>query len=329
MNRSLLAATGMGVAVFFSIPSPGFQGPLTEAQVTVTPRARPRAETQEALMRVDSMLVTVPARISTAGGAPVTTLRKEDFRLFEDNIEQDIVHFSRTDAPVSIGLLFDMSGSMSNKIQKSAEAVSEFFKTANPADEFFLIKFNDRAKLSVPFTTDPDTIYTEVLRSSPFGQTSLLDAIYLATKQMKKARNQFKAVVIVSDGGDNWSRHSIHEIKEALLESDVTVYAMGIFDWNYMSKHAAEERRGPVLLDELAEQTGGRHFPVDDLNSLPAISAQISRLIRDQYELGYYPTNPARDGKYRRLKLMLKVAEPAILQRLHADYRRGYYAPAQ
>jgi Ca-activated chloride channel homolog len=328
MNRSLVVAAGLAAAMFFGRPSPGFQGPLAEASVTIASRSQPHASSvEEPMLRVDSALVTVPARISTIGGTPVTTLQKDNFRLFEDNVEQSIVHFSMDDAPASIGLLFDVSGSMVNKIQKAAEAVGAFFKTANPSDEFFLIKFSDRAKLATPFTPNPDTIYHAVTSSSPFGQTSLLDAIYLATRQMKKAAYANKALVIVSDGGDNWSRHSIREVRTALLESDCQLYAMGIFDWNYLTKHAAEERRGPVLLDELAEQTGGRHFPVEDLNQLPGISAEISRLIRNQYELGYYSSNPARDGKYRRLKLMVKLAEP--LERLHADYRRGYFAPAK
>jgi Ca-activated chloride channel homolog len=283
----------------------------------------------QAVMRVDSTLVNIPARITTIAGVPVNSLRKENFRIFEDDVEQTIAHFAMDDAPVSIGLLFDISGSMTNKMNKAADAVDEFFKTANPADEFFLVKFNERVKLSVAFTTDPGLISREIGRTTPFGQTSLLDAIQLAIKQMKKARNLRKAIVIVSDGGDNWSRHSIREIKNDLIEADVQVFAMGIFDWNYLTKHAAEERRGPVLLDELAEQTGGRHYPVDNLNALPAISAKISHEMRNQYELGYYTSNPARDGKYRRVKLTVKLEESADAKRLHADYRRGYYAPTK
>lgn len=329
MKRILLVAMGLGLAAILSQPAQAFQGSLSDTAV-VTPRSLPRPPSPEqALLRVDSNLVTVPARISTIAGVPVTNLQKENFRLFEDNFEQTIVHFGTDDAAVSIGLLFDASGSMTNKMQKASEAAAEFFKTANRDDEFFLIKFNDRARLAVPFTAEPESIYREIAHTTPFGQTSLLDAIYLATKQMKKAHNPNRALVIVSDGGDNWSRHSIHEIKNTLLESDVQLYAMGIFDWNYLTKHAAEERRGPLLLDELAEQTGGRNFPVKDLNDLPAISAAISRQIRNQYELGYYSSNPARDGKYRRLKLTLKLDDPGEVVGLHADYRRGYFAPSK
>jgi VWFA-related protein len=326
MARSLVTAACLGAAFFLSVPSSA-QGPLADGPVNSLRKSLPPATSiEQPVVRVDSTLVTIPARITTVAGVPITSLRKDDFRLFEDDVEQTIVHFGMDDVPVSIGLLFDMSGSMTNKMAKACDAVKEFFKTANPADEFFLIRFNDRVKLAVPFTPDPDLIYRELARTSPFGQTSLLDAINLAMKQMKKAHNPHKAIVIVSDGGDNWSHHSIREIKNALMESDAQVFAMGIFDRDYMSKHAAEERRGPVLLDELAEQTGGRHFPVDNLDDLPAISAQLSREIRNQYELGYYSTNPARDGKYRRVKLSLKLEGFSDPGRLHADYRRGYYA---
>jgi Ca-activated chloride channel homolog len=330
MARSSVVAVCLGAAILLCPSSSAFQGPLAESPVTILPRGLPPGPSiDEPVVRVDSTLVTIPARITTIAGVPVSTLRKENFRLFEDNVEQTIAHFGMDDVPVSIGLLFDISGSMTNKIRKASEAVKEFFKTANPADEFFLIKFNERVKLAVPFTPDPDLLYRQIARTSPFGQTSLLDAIQMALKQMRKARNPHKAIVIVSDGGDNWSRHSVREIKNALIESDVQVFAMGIFDWDYLTRHAAEERRGPILLDELAEQSGGRHFPVDDLNALPGISTEISREMRNQYELGYYPSNPARDGKYRRVKLTLKMEEPGESARLHADYRRGYYAPVR
>jgi len=333
MARSYVTAACLSVALFLGVssaqgPLADNQGPLADNQVNSLRRTLP-ASSDQPVLRVDSTLVTIPARITTIGGVPVTTLSKDNFRLFEDDIEQTIVHFGMDDVPVSIGILFDMSGSMGNKMLKACEAVKEFFKTANPADEFFLIKFNERVRLAVPFTTDPDAVYREVARIVPFGQTSLLDAINLAMKQMKKARNPHQAIVIVSDGGDNWSRHSIREIKTALMESDAQVFALGIFDRDYMTKHAAEERRGPVLLDELAELTGGRHFPVDNLDDLPEISARLSREIRNQYELGYYSSNPARDGKYRRVKLTVKLAKPEDVSRLHADYRRGYYAPGK
>jgi Ca-activated chloride channel family protein len=142
----------------------------------------------------------------------------------------------------------------------------------------------------------------------------------------RSARHQRRALVIFSDGGDNWSRHSLAEIRDLLLESDVQVYAMGIFDFDYMHNHSIEERNGPALLDELTTLTGGRHFPVDDLDQLPEISERIGRELHSQYLLGYYPTNAARDGKYRHVKVVLHVPNAT---ELHTSYRTGYYGPAQ
>lgn len=295
-------------------------------QATITPRAtRPSAETQPVL-RSDSSLVVIPTHVTTVSGFSVTSLTRENFHLVEDNVEQPIVHFDKDDAPVSVGLLFDKSGSMKDKMQKAAEAVTEFFKTANSEDEFFLVEFSDRAKLVVPFTPDSGILFSWISRTKPFGMTSLLDAIHLSLAQMKKARNSRKAIVIISDGGDNWSRHSAREVRNILLESDVQLYAMGIFDPGYSTEREAETRNGPALLDELARQTGGRNYHVDDLNDLPAISAKIGNDLRNEYLLGYY-TRATHDGKYHRVKV--DVSAPRDMPELRAYYRKGYYALAQ
>ncbi len=279
------------------------------------------------VLRADSALVLIPAHITTATGQSIVNLGIDNFRLLEDNVEQTITHFSTDDAPVSVGILFDASGSMAKKMTVAAEAVATFFKTTNPEDEFFLVQFNDRAKLSVPFTGDSAEVYQKIARLKPSGKTCLLDAVYLGLKQMKGARNLRKAVVILSDGGDNWSRHSVREVRNALLESDVQVYAMGIFDPSESAKLSSEERNGPRLLDELAEQSGGRHHRVHNWSELPEISAVIGNELRNEYQLGYYPRNVSRDGKYRQVKLKVVIADPA--RELRAYYRRGYYAPIQ
>jgi VWFA-related protein len=215
---------------------------------------------------------------------------------------------------------------MRTKMRKAAEAAAEFFKTANPGDEFFLIRFGESAKLALPFTQDSGAVQREIEHTLPAGETSLLDAIYLGIGEMKKAHNWRKALVVLSDGGDNWSRHSIRQVKSALSESDAQLYAMGIFDAN-LSNHPAEERRGPILLDELAAQSGGRHYPVRDLAELPAISARLGRELRNQYLLGYYPANAIGDGKYRRVRVKLSL--PANTPDLRIYYREGYYAASR
>ena len=319
MTRTSLSA--ICVAALFST--------LVEAQIpaVITPRPhRPASQTSRPpeLLRADSSLVVIPTWVTTAAGSSVTSLNKENFRITEDNVEQKIAWFAKDDAPLSIGLLFDTSGSMRNKMDKASESVAAFFKTANTDDEFFLVEFNDRAKLTIPFTPDADAIYSRIARTKPFGRTSLLDSIQVALKHMKKARHSRKAFVIVSDGGDNWSWHTARQIRSALMESDVQLYAMGIFDAE-LSKSPLENRDGPALLEDLAGQTGGRHYPVGNINDLPAIGAKIGADLRNEYLLGYYANS--RDGKYHKVKVNLDV--PDGMPALRANYRRGYYATVE
>lgn len=284
----------------------------------------PRAD-----LRVDVPLVLIPVQVTTQWGEPVTGLKKENFRLFEDDVEQKIMNFSREDAPVSIGLIFDMSASMRDrdKIRKASESAIELLKTANLDDEFFLIEFNNRPRLVVPFTEDIDELQQELAHAKPRGQTALLDAIHLALVQMKDARYLRKALIIVSDGGDNHSHFNETQIKEAMLESDVQVYAMGIFDFSWGRRLSREEREGPRLLSELAQETGGRNFPMREVDDLPAACARIGDALRNQYLLGYAPSNIERDGKYRRVKVAVKVPDAETPLRVRS--RLGYHAPSE
>jgi VWFA-related protein len=215
---------------------------------------------------------------------------------------------------------------MGSKLSKSRQAAGQFFKTANPEDEFFLVQFNEAPELVVPWTTNSEEIQNRMAFTQAKGRTALLDGLYLAMNQMKKARNPRKAVLILSDGGDNSSRYTESEIKNLVREADVQVYAMGIFE-PMRSGRTAEEALGPSLLSELAEQTGGRHFPVDNPNELPDIAAKIGIELRSQYVLGYSPSNTQKDGKYRRVDV--KLVQPRGLPPLRAYYRTGYYAPSQ
>jgi Ca-activated chloride channel family protein len=276
-------------------------------------------------LRVDSTLALIPVHVATAAGSSVTDLSKENFRILEDNVEQRISYFATEDAPVSVGLLFDTSGSMRAKMHQSAEAAQAFFQTANSEDEFFLVEFNDRPKLSIGFTPDSSEVSRQISRMKPTGRTSLLDAIHLALVQMKRARNPRKALVILSDGGDNHSRKTATEIRRDVKESEVEIYAMGIFDSEDMGKLPIEERNGPHLLDELAAATGGTHFPVERLSDLAGIAAQIGNQLRSEYVLGYSPISEAHDGKYHRVTVDLEP--PAGKPSLRVFYRHGYYQP--
>jgi Ca-activated chloride channel homolog len=307
----------------------GALAPLLAQNVNIIPRTRQTAvvaktETIPADLSVDVPLVLIPVHVTTPLGASVTDLKKDNFRLFEDEEEQTITHFAKEDAPISIGLLFDASGSMRNKMKKSLEAAAAFFRTSSPDDEFFLIEFNEHPKLAVPFTSDSGEIYKRIVHTRPVGRTSLLDAIHLGLAQMKGARNLRKAMIILSDGGDNRSRYTERDIKNAMLEADVQVYAMGIFDSADGRKRTPEEQNGPALLEELAEQTGGRHYPVKNLDELPDVCARIGNELRNQYVLGFAPSNVRHDGKYRRVEV--KLSAPDDMPPLRVNYRKGYYS---
>jgi Ca-activated chloride channel family protein len=278
-------------------------------------------------IRVNKELVLINVTVTDPLNRFVTGLEKQHFRLFEDKVEQTITSFSSEDAPISIGLVFDTSGSMGAKLQKSRLAAAEFFKTANPSDEFFLVQFNDRPQLSVPFTTDTDKIQSALTFTQSKGRTALLDAVYLAMHEMKHAHNPRKAILIISDGGDNSSRYTETEIKNAVREADVQIFAIGIFESPATRGRTPEEAAGPSLLNELAEQTGGREYAVENPAELPDIAAKIGTELRNEYILGYTPTNQERDGKYRRVQV--KLNPPRGLPPLRAYYRLGYYAPSQ
>ncbi len=307
--------------------------PAADPRIDIQPRIRPSkgvtdpGEKREASIRVDTTLVLINVTVTDPMNRFVTGLEKEHFRLFEDKKEQTIGQFSSEDAPLSIGLVFDASGSMGSKLAKSRQAASELFKTANPEDEFFLVQFSDKPELIVPFTSSTEEIQNRLTFTQAKGRTALLDGVYMAMNQMKKARNPRKAIVLLSDGGDNSSRYTESEIKNLVREADVQVYAIGLFESMAGRGRTAEEMSGPGLMTEIAEQTGGRHFMVENLNDLPDIAAKIGIELRNQYVLGYSPANLTKDGKYR--KVQVKLQQPRGLPPLKAFYRLGYYAPAQ
>jgi len=275
-------------------------------------------------IHVDVDLVLVPVTITDPMNRLVTGLEKENFIVMDNGEKQAIRHFSSEDAPISLGVIFDSSGSMSNKVEKAREAVVEFLKTSNPEDEFFLISFNDKPTLLSDFTGSVERLQSQLLYAAPRGRTALLDAIYLGLARMRQAKQQRKALLIISDGGDNCSRYTENEIKSMVREADVEIYAIGIFD---SSPRSDEERYGPQLLAEVTDVTGGRTFTVDDPNELKDVASKIGMALRNQYVLGYRPSNPAHDGKWRKVKVKLNT--PKGLPQLTVYAKTGYYAPSE
>jgi Ca-activated chloride channel family protein len=280
--------------------------------------------THERPLKVDVNLVLVPVTITDPMNRLVTGLDKDNFAIFEGKQEQQIRTFSSEDAPVSLGVIFDMSGSMSSKIERAREAVIEFFKTANPQDEFFMITFADRPEEVSDFTSSIEDIQGKLVYTVPKGRTALLDAIYLGVSKMREAKYPKKALLIISDGGDNHSRYTESEIKSTVKEADVMIYAIGIYDHYFPTE---EERLGPALLSDIAEITGGRAFTIDNPNDLADVATKIGIELRNQYVLGYRPTNSTHDGKWRKIKV--KLIPPKGLPPLRVYAKTGYYAPSE
>jgi Ca-activated chloride channel homolog len=273
-------------------------------------------------IRLDANLVLVPVTVTDSRGKVVPNLLKTDFKLLEEKRPQEILSFSRENAPVSLGIVVDLSGSMANKIRATHTAVDEFLKNLEPQDEEFLVTFADRPELRLPFTSDSSEIYDALTGAAPHGSTALFDAVALAIRQMRGARNQRKVLFLVSDGGDNHSRLTEHELRRLVEEEDVQIHAIGIHDTG--ASMDKDETRGPWVLEELANMTGGQHYMVRDAERLPELAAKMSLALHDRYLIGYRPTPPGPSGLFQRIEV--KVAQPKG-SRLSVYARRGYRMP--
>ena len=280
-------------------------------RVKITPRA-PRPQTARdrntGTIRLDVKAILVPVTVTDALDRPVEGLLKGDFRIYEDNVKQEIISSSTEDVAASVGLVFDASGSMGNKIVPSVDAVERFFKTTLPGDEFLLVRFSDKPQFVGGFTPDIGEISRWLHSLRAAGWTALNDAIYLGIQKMKGARNARKVILVLSDGGDNNSRYSTREIRELVREAGVGIYSISFF-------------QGSRLLESISDETGGRLVHVHHLSELPDAIEKLSRTIRSQYVLSYYSTNSQNDGKYHRVRV--ELSQPMV----RVSWRRGYYAP--
>ena len=275
-------------------------------------------------LHVDVDRVLVPVTVTDLRNRPVMGLEQEHFQVFEDDRRQQIRDFSAEDAPISVGLVLDLSSSMSNKFVVLREAVEQFFRNANAQDDYCVVTFSDKPGVLATATQSIEEIERKLAATTPKGRTALLDAIYLAVSRLHSARYQRKAILIVSDGGDNHSRYGRAEIKSLLQESGVEVYAIGIFDGFFFK--SLEEFMGKRWLSDLTDATGGRTVTATSLQKVPEMAAAISREMRTQYMLGYRPSNRARDGKWRKIKV--EVTPPPAVQ-VQAFYKRRYLAPSR
>ncbi len=298
--------------------APGSNGVGTLPTTMATPRANGR-------LKVDVNLVLVPMTVTTEGtNRLVTGLEAPNFEVFDNGTGQIIKTFSTEDAPVTVGIVFDLSGSMQSKFMRARKALSEFLRTSNPADEFFVVGFNDKPAVIVDYTSDVEDVEARMVMLRPENRTALIDAVYLGVNKLKEAKYDRKALLIVSDGGDNRSRYTENELRRVVRESNVQIYSIGIYD---AFAPTEEEQLGPGLLKDISETTGGRMFPVADVADMADIATRISAELRNEYVIGYRPSEVKKDGNWRKLKV--RLVPPPGLPLMTVHYRQGYYAPSQ
>jgi Ca-activated chloride channel homolog len=272
-------------------------------------------------LRVDVSMALAPVSVTDPNGRNVVGLQRENFRLLDDKQPRDIASFSREDQPVSIGLVFDCSRSMSDKFLVAREAPTQLYRQLNDKDESFLITVSDRPTLRQSLTSNFEELQNALFFTNPNGTTALLDGVYLGLAQIRKARNPRRALIVVSDGGDNNSRYNLGELKKLATESDAQIFAIGL----HLNPSTVEERDGPELLDALTRVSGGINYAVTNVNEIAGALAKIGTTMHNQYVLGYYPSVSTQSGKYHRITVQLKL--PSYLPPLHIYARAGYYTP--
>lgn len=267
-------------------------------------------------------LVTVTVTVTDMYGRFVTGLGKTAFSVFEEKAAQDILFFSDEDAPVSLGVVFDVSGSMSgDKIMKAREALSRFIDTSHKNDEYFLIGFNHRAQLLLNRTRDSDALLDKLTFVQTKGQTALYDATYLGVERVTRGSHKKRAILLISDGQDNSSRYTYTEVKRMLKESDVIIYAVGIIGGGGSGEL---DMSGRAILEELAGVSGGKAFFPSTSAEMNDTFERIALELRTQYSISYRPSNFTNDGKWRKIKV--KVQPPRGFPRLFVRGREGYFA---
>ena len=260
-------------------------------------------------LKVDVDLVLFNVTVTDSNNRFVENLKAENFQLFEDKLEQKILYFSSDVAPVSLGIVFDISHSMHKKLDFAQQAAAKFLESGTPDDEYFLVEFSNRAKVAHGFTTDINRLRDRLAFKPAEGSTALYDGIYLGLAQLKKGQNPKKALLLITDGEDNHSRYSRGDIREFIREADAQIFAIDL---------------GRALLSDIAEMTGGRSYRASEDN-LEEVCEKIALELKSQYVVGYESSNTNKDGKFR--KVRVRVEPPAGMGKLGVRTREGYYAP--
>jgi Ca-activated chloride channel homolog len=329
-----LAFVALAAVVTRAQPQPQQpSGPQAQTAAPPPPAAAPSADPatgarmfgEDPPVIVNADLVTVTVTVTDAYGRYVTGLNKSAFTIMDEKVEQEITHFSNEDTPVSLGIVFDVSGSMSgDKITRAREALSRFVETSHGSDEYFLIGFNSRAQLLLDRTRDSNALLDKLTFVQTRGQTALYDACYLGVEKVQRGRHQKRAVLLISDGQDNNSRYTFSELRRLLKESDVIIYTVGILGGH--DDTSSYGIGGRAILDELAGVSGGKSFFPSTAAELNDTFEKIALELRNQYSISYRPSNFGNDGKWHKIKVRIKA--PRGLPRLFWRNKEGYYAIA-
>jgi len=330
VRRCTLVTLGLFLVL---LPVAGAQS--TEVHVTTrsehSPKTTPddqRSISGTKTLRANVDLVLVPVTVTDASNRPVIDLQSRNFRLFENDRPQDIQFFTREDAPISVGLILDFSKSMDNKFDFERAALKAFFENANPQDDYFAIAISDRPVLIADSTQSITELQDKLTMAVPAGNTALLDAIYLGISKMRTARYQRRALLIISDGGDNHSYYTAKQTKALAEEADVLMYSIGVFDnMPVPIFKTIEEKLGKRLLTDITDLTGGRTIAADDRGKIPEIAAAVSRELRQRYVLAYRSDRPIHNGKWRKIRVQVSGSDDS--QSLHVHYKKGYIASTE
>ncbi len=268
-------------------------------------------------------LITLTVTVTDTYGRYVSGLGKNAFTVFDERKPQEITFFSDDDAPVSVGVIFDVSGSMSgDKVKRARDALSKFIQTSHNSDEYFLIAFNQRAQLLLDKTRDGNAVLDKLTFVQTRNNTALYDACYLGVEKVQRGTHPKRALLLISDGQDNNSRYTFNELRRLLKESDVTLYGVGILSGSDTGSSMGMEGQG--ILDELASVSGGKAFFPRSNAEMDDIFEQIALELRHQYSIGYKPANFTNDGRWHKIKV--KVTPPRGLPHLFVRSKEGYYA---
>jgi Ca-activated chloride channel family protein len=291
------------------------------AQQTPASPQKP-AQDQAPVVKERTEIVTLTVTVTDPYNRLVTGLDKQHFEVFEDKVKQSIEFFADEDVPVSLGIVFDVSGSMKGKLDRAREALKAFIQTSHDNDDFFLVGFNQRANLIAEFT-DGDSLINKLTFVDPKGQTALYDASYLGIEKVKQGRHTKRALLLISDGQDNSSRYSYGELRKLLKEADVQIYSIGIVEMGG-GAGSTLDLQGQSILEEIAQVTGGKAFFPRSAAELEDATTRIALELRHQYSIGYTPTNIKRDGRWH--KIRVDVKPPRGLPKLSVRTKEGYYA---